>query len=1113
MEKSSRICTRFFDEIPQNGRRYFLRPPEGKIVAIIIPFYNENWEPLWRTIESLERCQRYLRTQTKDEVLRGYTFVYCFIQDGWKFADESVKEKLKEMFPNKHMWQQIETWTDKDYKDEEALNQDENIKEGKKEMSLHDLNLSEVKETKHKETPQKDKVTYIFQSSTPGGQCAQIQLPGTELSVHMSLVVKKDNRKKHNSHQWFFSTDGYCGAMNPEFCFATDCSTLFEEDCLFLLLKKMLEEKKCVVCTGRQVVMDSEMQGNKDTLLDSLYRNAQRYDFESSFLLVGAFQLFGFLPVVPGPCGLYRWEYINPPDGPLDWYFKIVNTPSIESGLILSNLKIAEDRILSYAAVLKAKVEVKMCAEVKAEFYFEAETDLGQFVKQRRRWINGTLAGYLYLLANTNLIFNSEMGSLRNAGVFLLILLQAIICLMTQLTPSIFLCALYSILMVIFGVSPKEPFAYAMIQAVYLAVIALYIYFVVRHAREGDENTFVGWMFYVLLFFSMNVVVMTITASILHMVTKPWKEDGAILSTNWLLVISYSVMLLPQIFNFNSPRSILRSTRSFIPFCLFLPMLISWFSSYAAARFWDVSWGNRPSQAVETHASSLSMDNKLKIVKAKIYSQAFAYVLLLLLANLLVVLVYVFNLQSPTFILSMVIFIASFQVIYMLTSGIFFVFNIALYRAVVQPLQWGLAKLLPVLPKNDYDIIGHEMISTKTHMFQLGFFQMVINLSYQFIFQSLTYELKLYDKQHFEDYNIHSIGFPIMGLLYIFVAFGDRKSSNFLVYKLVMLIGVIAFVLGTSIILGLLFIKNISGSSKYWLLLSQAYIQFAALNLIASSTSCLFLLYASHKDLLQYIVVRSILGACGNLIPSIMIFAAAHFNDTVAIIAKNVVLCLANVLGVIVIWRAVDGPPHQQIGSRGEEGGVSKQRLVAIVLVTLFMFTFGLSPIQFELKSYFDDRNVPNSYVYSSVDFIIQEVVVILAGVLTTLTPMRKKLKGISVFFGITSLLQIIFLTPLGDKWIVGFALVAIFGLYRTYVDVFAYYFFARDIQDDSFHIGFWVAVFNTTIIVAEGMGYNLLSIILYNSGVKNMKWLFGGSAIANFLGLAIAWRIAPVRD
>ena len=35
-----------------------------------------------------------------------------------------------------------------------------------------------------------------------------------------------------------------------------------------------------------------------------------------------------------------------------------------------------------------------------AVFYFEAETDLRSLVLQRRRWLNGTNAGYLHIMLN-----------------------------------------------------------------------------------------------------------------------------------------------------------------------------------------------------------------------------------------------------------------------------------------------------------------------------------------------------------------------------------------------------------------------------------------------------------------------------------------------------------------------------------------------------------------------------------------------------------------------------------------------------------------------------------------------------------------------------------------
>ena len=162
----------------------------------------------------------------------------------------------------------------------------------------------------------------------------------------------RDNRRKHNSHEWFFHKDaGFCAHHRPSYAFATDCSTLYEPNCLkvrskmavvVLLLMEMLQmlvdymdlHDDASACTGRQRVKTVRMQGSEGGLVDwcvrcfvgpctakrdsylipltrvgRYFRSCQRYDFESSFAcFMGAFALVGFLPVIPGPCGIYRWK-------------------------------------------------------------------------------------------------------------------------------------------------------------------------------------------------------------------------------------------------------------------------------------------------------------------------------------------------------------------------------------------------------------------------------------------------------------------------------------------------------------------------------------------------------------------------------------------------------------------------------------------------------------------------------------------------------------------------------------------------------------------------------------------------------------------------------------
>jgi cellulose synthase/poly-beta-1,6-N-acetylglucosamine synthase-like glycosyltransferase len=336
--------------VPQHDTQYFfpIQHQPAKVIAVVVPFYNEEWKALTNTLRTLHRCEEYIGVQLGTE----YRFAYLLIQDGWAHASISMRQGLQRMFPNNPLWNEVNCLT--------------NDKE--------------------------EAATYIFQTiANNNGQqprCAPTTVStddedqeDQDLELNLALVIKKDNRKKHNSHQWFFSADGYCGNIGAEFCFATDCATMFDERCLYHLVRVMEKTPSCVVCTGRQVVMTKEMQGSEGGFLEWIYRGAQCFDFESSFAsFVGAFATVGFLPVVPGPCGLYRWSLMN--GEPLKWYFEQVNKPAELCGLVHSNLKIAEDRILTYSAVLKTDQETRMCLHPDAEFYFEAETSLGTFASK-----------------------------------------------------------------------------------------------------------------------------------------------------------------------------------------------------------------------------------------------------------------------------------------------------------------------------------------------------------------------------------------------------------------------------------------------------------------------------------------------------------------------------------------------------------------------------------------------------------------------------------------------------------------------------------------------------------------------------------------------------------
>ena len=110
-----------------------------------------------------------------------------------------------------------------------------------------------------------------------------------------------------------------------------------------------------------------------------------------------------------------------------DYYFNVVNSNPNETVLVLGNLRIAEDRVLSYASIFKAKPYNLRLGYCPKAFKFEAEVSLKSFISQRRRWINGTFAGYLYLLFFESDIFCKwQANPARKFFVYLILLLNLV---------------------------------------------------------------------------------------------------------------------------------------------------------------------------------------------------------------------------------------------------------------------------------------------------------------------------------------------------------------------------------------------------------------------------------------------------------------------------------------------------------------------------------------------------------------------------------------------------------------------------------------------------------------------------------------------------------------
>ena len=566
VEQDGIIIRKYYDYRPKDDE-YFTRVDREKRegIAVVIPFFNEPSHELQQTLNSMNIGYKYLQ-KTRASWQKEHLYV-CLIQDGWSKADESMRNYLKIMFPKKikgvWWWEYFEEFK-KDFKDEGS------------------------------------NITFVFERKSYGESIVNCQkvYKDNRNEMKITLVVKIGNRRKHNSHEWFLAKQGFGQAVHPRYLFLTDAFTLYSETCLYYLARDLDDNRGLCAVTGRQRLMSKKQQGSTSRMLSfaTVLRMIQLYDFESSNVLYnGAFSLGGMLPVIPGPCGMYRAEHILV-DRVRDAYFDLVNKEPSEKGLILGGLCIAEDRILTYYSVINTGK--KMAFNPLAVFRFEAEEKLEQLLVQRRRWVDGSLMGYVYLLFKRREDYknwDTDWGSWLYTGM--LLFFQTVIYLLVGISPGI------TIRLLCFGVIYLIQDYYGEkleweVTLAFLAVILLYTIHIIYHYRNRYSSLIMG----ILCFLSPITTILSMFALFHHTfiflgltLYDVFVGSGIIVSL--IVCAALAVMIGPLFLSLclgGRGHSVPYMIKSFLHYWLFVPLLVAWFGAYSYARFWDLSWGTRP---------------------------------------------------------------------------------------------------------------------------------------------------------------------------------------------------------------------------------------------------------------------------------------------------------------------------------------------------------------------------------------------------------------------------------------------------------------------------------------------------------------------------------------
>jgi hypothetical protein len=546
----------FNDEVPmyeQYGEMHCYFPAISYVnedcINIAVTMYDEDASDLQKTLESIgnmiSRCRRKVRV--------------VVIQDGWCRAHPSIRDYFQNMlFPKSFTsWDQLELATNLNHKRTYII---QPLDEYTGELNT----------------------TWVSQS---------IYLP-------LTLVIKTNNRQKHNSQAWFFRA--FCKDYYSHYLFLTDVGTVHHPDCLSRLEVFMDQNDGLVGCHGYPWI--AEVQPHS-TWVQRYIRSMQEYelgplatDHDRGFQ-----SMFGFQQTLSGPCTLLRSEDATFPSL-LSFMSNVLERSPSQLNVLSSNLNIVEDTALTLYLFATSG---KMLALVPdAYYYYDVETQPRRFFTQRRRWMNGVGCGLLLFWKTYHKVLHRSEHS-KWIQLFIRTLLA--IGILSQVIfpfvqPLLFtyvifqsfnpdFCSAYHHCLRGFQekvLRPHTPWLSPSMSAIYALWFIIWMLFH-AHSKDAFNNHIFGITFLIshtiglYSYYSILVVTMQVALMLIPFWQRP--IVATLILTHYIAPIMCSIIKRDW-------RTLKSSTLGIIPYTLFFPMW-SFMYGYNIARIWDVTWGNR----------------------------------------------------------------------------------------------------------------------------------------------------------------------------------------------------------------------------------------------------------------------------------------------------------------------------------------------------------------------------------------------------------------------------------------------------------------------------------------------------------------------------------------
>lgn len=238
-----------------------------------------------------------------------------------------------------------------------------------------------------------------------------------DVTLEVIVCLKARNRGKLDSHSLFFGR--LCTELQPEYCYQVDTGTLLGVESISGMVQRMERDPRVAAVASRILpAVPSETDGFLTAwqFLDLALQKAVLWPFEVAT---------GHLSVIPGQACALRWEAVRgtpavdrteAPDTPLHAYLRGQNRDSVLEHIMY----LAEDRVLGTELALAKGRTWRMCYAADVTALTDTCGTFEELFRQRRRWLNSTLACRLWLLSRYRSVLRRSDRDRRAKGMLTL---------------------------------------------------------------------------------------------------------------------------------------------------------------------------------------------------------------------------------------------------------------------------------------------------------------------------------------------------------------------------------------------------------------------------------------------------------------------------------------------------------------------------------------------------------------------------------------------------------------------------------------------------------------------------------------------------------------------